>query len=79
MTATITNEGAQAALAIKLTPLHAASGERVLPAYLSDNYVSLLPGESRSITIDYAATDAVTLGLRGWNLAQTSVAVEGAH
>ncbi len=79
VTATITNEGAQAALAIKLTPLHAASGERVLPAYLSDNYVSLLPGESRSITIDYAATDAVTLGLRGWNLAQTSVAVEGAH
>jgi hypothetical protein len=71
---TLTNQGAQAALAIKLTPEQAASGDRILPAYLSDNYVSLLPGESRTITIDYPGSDAAKLGLRGWNLAQTTVA-----
>jgi hypothetical protein len=78
ITVRLTNRGRQAALALKLTPEHAADGERILPAYLSDNYVSLLPGESRTITVDYpasAATGAVRLGLRGYNLEQTEIAV----
>ena len=79
VTATVTNRGTQAALAIKLTPLRASDGERILPAYLSDNYFSLLPGESRVITIDYARTAAeggVKLGMRGYNLASTTVEVQ---
>ena len=28
-----------------------ADGTRILPAYYSDNYVSLLPGEERTITV----------------------------
>ncbi|HEY0784955.1 MAG TPA: LamG-like jellyroll fold domain-containing protein [Acidobacteriaceae bacterium] len=72
---TLTNQGRQAALALKLTPLHAADGERILPAYLSDNYISLLPGESRTITIDYPGQGAAKVGLRGWNLEQTAVPV----
>jgi hypothetical protein len=79
LTVTLTNEGAQAALAIKLTPEHASSGERILPAYMSDNYVSLLPGESRTLTIDYAGGDAAKLGMRGFNLEQSTVAVDGAR
>lgn len=27
-----------------------SSGERVLPVFYSDNYVSLAPGESRTVT-----------------------------
>ena len=39
------NTGKDVSLADKLTLLNAADGSRILPAYFSDNYVSLLPGE----------------------------------
>jgi hypothetical protein len=54
-------------LANKLTLLNVADGSRILPAYLSDNYFSLLPGESREIDIDdpaSAAQSAPQLALR---------------
>jgi beta-mannosidase len=33
------------------------SGKRVLPVFYSDNYISLVPGESRSLTIQAATKD----------------------
>ncbi|AEU36287.1 glycoside hydrolase family 2 protein [Granulicella mallensis] len=33
------------------------SGERVLPAFYSDNYISLVPGETRQVTIQAATKD----------------------
>jgi len=74
VTAVLTNQGAQAAIELKLTVEKAQGGERILPAYYSDNYVSLLPGESRTVTIHYpaaAAKDVPVLGLRGYNLRQS--------
>jgi hypothetical protein len=78
MTAVLTNHGQQAALELKLTLEEAQGGERILPAYYSDNYVSLLPGESETVTVRYPATAATgdaALGLRGYNLTQTVVGV----
>jgi hypothetical protein len=74
------NNGSDAAIALKLTALH-ADGTRLLPAYYSDNYISLLPGEKRTITVQ-APTSAVGTGpihfsLRGWNLADQTVAQDG--
>ena len=71
------NSGSEAAIALKLTALQ-ADGTRVLPVYYSDNYISLLPGEERTITVQ-APTSAVGTGLihfslRGWNLADQTVA-----
>ncbi len=66
------NTGAVASIADKLTPINAGDGSRILPAYLSDNYISLLPGESREIEIEYpaaAAQGAAQIAIRGWNLA----------
>jgi len=37
--------------------LRRKSGERVLPVFYSDNYVSLVPGESKTIAIEAAASD----------------------
>ncbi len=74
----LTNRGTSVALANKLTLNEASGGAQVLPAYLSDNYVSLLPGESRSIDIEYpekAAKGAVELSVRGWNLSSVAVPV----
>jgi len=65
------NTGTVAALANKLTLVNASDGSRILPAYYSDNYFSLLPGEAREIEIEYPAKSAAgpaQLTLRGWNL-----------
>ncbi len=71
------NRGSGPALANKLTLLN-TGGSRILPAYLTDNYVSLLPGESREIEIDYpaAATQgAPQVSIRGWSLAPMTIPV----
>jgi Exo-beta-D-glucosaminidase Ig-fold domain/Glycosyl hydrolases family 2/Concanavalin A-like lectin/glucanases superfamily/Glycosyl hydrolases family 2, sugar binding domain/Glycosyl hydrolases family 2, TIM barrel domain len=65
------NTGTAASLATKLTLLNAADGSRILPAYYSDNYISLLPGEAREIEIEYpvkSANGPAQVALRGWNL-----------
>jgi hypothetical protein len=72
------NTGNTVALANKLTLLNAADGSRILPAYFSDNYVSLLPGETREIEIEFplaAAHGSAQLAIRGWNLAPQIVSV----
>lgn len=48
----------------------AVSGERVIPAFYDDNYISLLPGEQKSITISIPEAET-------WNNARLSVSLEG--
>ena len=72
------NRGTGAALANKLTLENSSDGARILPAYLSDNYVSLLPGETRAIEIQYpaaAAQGSARIEIRGWNLSTMTVPV----
>jgi hypothetical protein len=76
---TLQNKGTAAALQNKLTLVNASDGTRILPAYYSDNYVSLLPGETREIDIEYPASASKgdpRVNLRGWNLAPTVVAAQ---
>jgi hypothetical protein len=48
------------------------SGKRILPVFYSDNYISLLPGESKSFTIEASSADlageAPLLAVDGWNV-----------
>ncbi len=44
------------------------SGQRVLPVYYSDNYISLVPDETRVITIDAAMSNNPVILLDGWNV-----------
>jgi hypothetical protein len=73
-----------AALNTKLTVLYAPSTSgateesEILPAFYSDNYISLLPGEQRTVTVDLPKADskrAIQVKLRGWNLAPASASV----
>ncbi|HEX4037504.1 MAG TPA: LamG-like jellyroll fold domain-containing protein [Acidobacteriaceae bacterium] len=68
---TLSNSGAVAAVMVKLTLEDAATRARILPAYYSDNYISLLPGERRTVTVEFPAGNDRTpaFGMRGWNLA----------
>jgi Exo-beta-D-glucosaminidase Ig-fold domain/Concanavalin A-like lectin/glucanases superfamily/Glycosyl hydrolases family 2/Glycosyl hydrolases family 2, sugar binding domain/Glycosyl hydrolases family 2, TIM barrel domain len=74
----IQNTGSVVSLVDKLTLLNASDGSRILPAYFTDNYVSLLPGESREIQIESPAAavrGAVQVAMRGWNLVSQTVPV----
>jgi exo-1,4-beta-D-glucosaminidase len=79
-TITLTNTDANN-IAFFLRPEIAAGngGTEVLPIDYSDNYVSLFPGESTTITARYASADlggeAPYLRLRGYNVPPTSRAV----
>jgi hypothetical protein len=76
-TVRIKNSGSAPALLIKLTLKDAATGERILPAYYSENYVSLLPGEEKTLSVAFPAGQAKpAIGVRGWNLVEENVAVE---
>jgi hypothetical protein len=74
VTVTLSNRTRTPALNAKLT-LVDARGERILPAFYSDNYVALLPGETKTITVRYPAslTSPPSLRLRGWNVVPAEV------
>ena len=51
--ATIRNYNDIPAIMIRVKTLTDKTGQQVLPAYYSDNYFSLMPGESKEITIEF--------------------------
>ncbi|MGO9948305.1 MAG: glycoside hydrolase family 2 TIM barrel-domain containing protein, partial [Steroidobacteraceae bacterium] len=72
------NRGTAAALNAKITLLD-RQGDRVLPVYYSDNYVSLLAGEKKHIKARCPDSGAhcVRIALRGWNVVDQEVDVRG--
>jgi hypothetical protein len=79
VTVKLTNTASVASLSNKLTLRNAGDKERILPAYYSDNYVSLLPGETRTIQVEYpsaAAHGPAEIALRGWNAVAQVIAVK---
>ena len=73
---TLHNPGRQVALMTHLQLRRQATGERVLPVFYSDNYISLTPNETRTITVEAALTDLKgqlpLLLVDGWNVRVTS-------
>jgi hypothetical protein len=62
LTTTLHNPAKTPALMVKLKAVRERSGDRILPAIYSDNYVALMPGESRTILTELE--DADTRGER---------------
>jgi len=62
---------------VRLKVVRLASGDRVLPVLYSDNYVSLMPGERRTLTTDVKRADArgerPRMVIEGFNLADRAV------
>ena len=57
LTAAIQNAGQSPALMVRVKAVRERSGDRILPAIYSDNYIALMPGESRSITVQLREAD----------------------
>ncbi|MGD1085221.1 MAG: sugar-binding domain-containing protein [Verrucomicrobiota bacterium] len=68
---TLSNPSKVVALMTHIQLRKKSSNERVLPVYYDDNYVSLLPGESRTIKVEAAAKDlggdSPLVVVDGWN------------
>ncbi|HEY0714704.1 MAG TPA: glycoside hydrolase family 2 protein, partial [Polyangia bacterium] len=71
-TVTLTNPSKSLAFFVRLKVNRGAGGEEVLPVRWQDNYVSLVPGEKRTITATYRTKDlggaAPTVEVSGHNL-----------
>ncbi|HZF00823.1 MAG TPA: malectin domain-containing carbohydrate-binding protein [Methylomirabilota bacterium] len=71
------NPSSQVALMAHLQLRREKSGERVLPVYYTDNYISLTPNESKTISIEAAQSDLKgekpLVAVDGWNIGITSV------
>ena len=66
----VQNNGSSLAFQVHLRIEDADNGEEVLPVFWSDNYLQLLPGESRSLTASFLSGQAparVTLTAEAWN------------
>ncbi len=57
LTTELRNTGSAPALMVRLKAVGEKSGERILPAIYSDNYIALMPGERQTITTDLAEAD----------------------
>jgi hypothetical protein len=57
LTTELENTSSTPALMVRVTVVRERSGDRILPALYSDNYVSLMPGERRTIITDLSQSD----------------------
>jgi hypothetical protein len=74
----LSNPSKTIALMTHLVLRNATNNERILPVYASDNYLNLLPGEKKTITLRCAKKDAaasMTVTLDGWNIHPAAVKV----
>ena len=73
---TLTNNGTVPAVMVRLN-LKGDDGEQILPVIYSDNYLQLMPGESRTIDIEWKTEDArgaqPIIEIAGMNLSKTTI------
>jgi Glycosyl hydrolase 2 galactose-binding domain-like/Exo-beta-D-glucosaminidase Ig-fold domain/Malectin domain/Glycosyl hydrolases family 2/Glycosyl hydrolases family 2, TIM barrel domain len=78
---TLHNPARSIALMAHLQLRKADSGQRVLPVFYSDNYVSLVPGERKTLTVEANVSDLgggkPLLAVDGWNVTVNPVSSAG--
>jgi exo-1,4-beta-D-glucosaminidase len=69
---TLTNPSKSLAFFVRLKVTKGKGGEEILPVLWQDNYVSLLPGETRELDATYRASELgtarATVEVSGWNV-----------
>jgi beta-mannosidase len=73
------NTSAVVALTVHLSLRNSVSGERILPAFADDDYVSLVPGQEKDILIEAARADTGAdpgvVAISGYNVAKANIAI----
>lgn len=74
---TLANHSPVPALQARIRTVSSKTGEDVLPAFYADNYVSLMPGDSRTITVEfnrkYLKEGIPVFYLDGWNVEEKTI------
>jgi hypothetical protein len=76
ITLELQNNNKNIALMTFLTLRNADTGQRILPAYTSDNYISLLPGEKRRVTIESPIPHPQQITIDGWNITPSTCTIK---
>jgi len=53
-----------------------STGKRVMPVFYDDNYVTVLPGTSKIIRLEYNGTDKGKVTVEGWNVQKQTISVQ---
>lgn len=72
LTVTLTNPNNTVAFGAWISAVD-SQGNSILPAYYSDNYFFLLPGETRTVTVEYDSFVTPTVKVEGYNINASSV------
>ncbi len=70
MEVSLTNpKGGAVAFFNRIALVDSKTGKRILPAFYNDNYISVVPGETKTITVEYAPQSGMTPKIKvlGWN------------
>jgi hypothetical protein len=69
---TLNNTSDAPAFMIRVKTMNDKTKKLVLPVYYEDNYLSLMPGESKSITIEFEEKrlnkNSFSFYIEGWNI-----------
>jgi hypothetical protein len=70
VTVDLKNGGSSVAFFLHLRAVKAGTDEEIAPIFWSDNFVSLMPGDSRTLTVTGLpdAKEEVEIRLDGWNV-----------
>lgn len=74
----INDAGSPVAFFNRIALINSKSGERILPAFFSDNYLSVLPGESKMVVIDFTDKDVSAskqIQVYGWNVDEQIIGI----
>lgn len=54
----------------RISLIDSKTGKRILPAFYDDNYVSVLPGTTKTVTVEYIPEKGVVpqISVKGWNV-----------
>lgn len=64
----------------RLALVNPSTQKRILPVFYTDNYVSVLPGDSKTVVLDYTPSPDVpapVVSVEGWNVTKQLVPVAG--
>jgi hypothetical protein len=77
---TLTNKaGSPVAFFNRIALINSETGQRILPAFFSDNYISILPGESKTVTVDFTDKNGAVkkqIEVYGWNVDEQRMNIE---
>lgn len=53
-----------------------STGKRLMPVFYDDNYVTLLPGTTKTIRLEYNGTEKGNVTVEGWNVKKQTISVQ---